>query len=295
MDHKLSWNLHMHASSNKVLRRANAIRMLTHGKNTLKISLLIRIFKAMIRSAYDYGAAILTTIPKSRLDKLEQIQNQVLRSILGGFKSTPKVLLNIETGIYPVKDRWDLLTYNYHLRLNGKTYNPAYETIHQLTKQVSTWKTKSTPAIILHLRQLDPTENKLFRKPPSQTPDVEPLPPWKHFDIPSNFFPLAKKHARDSNDSNQLFNLLMSNQDPNSLEIYTDGSVCKKTKTASCAFHIPKKKVGEAWLLENFRNSFNAKLHAIRQALYHLNNYEVEAVTMFPVLVITISTILLLY
>jgi hypothetical protein len=86
MDHKLSWDLHMHAISNKVLRRANAIRMLTHGKNTLKISLLIRIFKAMIRSAYDYGAAILTTIPKSRLDKLEQIQNQVLRSILGGFK-----------------------------------------------------------------------------------------------------------------------------------------------------------------------------------------------------------------
>ena len=235
----------------------------------------------MIRSAYDYGAAILTTIPKSRLDKLEQIQNQVLRSILGGFKSTPKVLLNIETGIYPVKDRWNLLAYNYLLRLNGKTWNPAYETIHQLTKQVPTWKTKSTPAVILHIRKLDPTGKKLFRNPPSQTPVVEPLPPWKHFDIPSNYFPLPKKLARDSNDSNQLFNLLMSNQDPNSLEIYTDGSVCKKTKTASCAFHIPKKKVGEAWLLENFTNSFNAELHAIRQALYHLNNYEIDAVTIF--------------
>nr|CAH0099247.1 unnamed protein product [Daphnia galeata] len=200
------------------------------------MSLLIRIFKAMIRSVYDYGAVILTTIPKTRLDKLEQIQNQVLRSILGG--------------IYPVKDRWDLLAYNYLLRLNGKPWNPAYETIHQLTKQMSTWKTKSTLAAILHLRQLDPTEKKLFRKPPSQTPDVEPLPPWKHFNIPSNYFPLVKNHARDSNHSNQLFNLLISNQHPNSLEIYTDGSVCKKTKTASCAFHIPKKKVGEAWLLE---------------------------------------------
>ncbi len=123
-----------------------------------------------------------------------------------------------------------MLAYNYLLRLNGKTWNPAYETIHQLTKQVSTWKTKSTPAVILHLRQLDPTGKKLFWKPPSQTPDVELLPPWKHFYIPSNYFPLPKKQARDSNDSNQLFNLLMSNQDPNSLEIYTDGSVCKKNQ-----------------------------------------------------------------
>ena len=114
--------------------------MLIHGKNTLKIFLVIRIFKAMIRSVYDYGSVILTTIPKTRLDKLEQVQNQVLRSILGCFKSTQKVLLlNIETGIYPVKDRWDLLAYNYLLQLNGKPCNRAYDTIHHLNKQMSSW------------------------------------------------------------------------------------------------------------------------------------------------------------
>ncbi len=56
MDHKLSCEPQIQAITNKILsqQRANLIRMMTYGKNTLKIPLLIRIFKAMIRSAYDY-------------------------------------------------------------------------------------------------------------------------------------------------------------------------------------------------------------------------------------------------
>jgi len=133
----------------------------------------------MIRSAYDFGSIILTTTTKSKLDKLEQAQNQILRIILGGFKSTPRVLLNIETGIYPFKDIWDQLAYNYILRLNEKPWNPAYETIKQL--MIKTWKINSVPAAIIQLRKLDPTRRKFFRNTSSYTPEVEPLPPWKHF------------------------------------------------------------------------------------------------------------------
>jgi ribonuclease HI len=281
MDHKLSREPQIQATPHKILRRAFLIRMMTYGKNTLKIPLLIRIFKAMIRSAYDYGSTILTTIPKTRLEKLEQAQNQILRTIIGCFKSTPKALLNIETGIYPVKDRWDQLAYNYFLRLNEKPWNPAYGTIQELTRRQTTWKTNSTPAAITHLRKLDPTGKIFFKKPSSQTPEVEPLPPWKHFSIPTNYFPLTKKQATESNQTNQLFNSLTRNPNTNHLEVYTDGSVCESTKTASCAFHIPKKKESEAWLLKNSTNSFNAELYAIRQALYYLNKYEMDSATIF--------------
>jgi hypothetical protein len=135
LDQKLSWEPHIKSTIDKVHRRSNLIRTLTYGKNTLKTTQLIRIHKAMIRSAYDYGSIILTTITKTRPDKLEQAQNQIIRTILGGFKSTPRVLLNIETGIYPVKERWDLLAYNYILRLNEKPWNPAYDTIKKILKK----------------------------------------------------------------------------------------------------------------------------------------------------------------
>lgn len=42
-----------------------------------------------------------------------------------------------------------------------------------------------------------------------------------------------------------------------------------------------KKKEEKAWLLKKFTNSFNAELYAIRQALYHLNNYEMDTTTIF--------------
>ena len=108
----------------------------------------------MIRSVYDYGSVILTTIPKTRLDKLEQVQNQVLCSsdVSNQPRKSKYILLNIETGIYPVKDRWDQLAYNYLLRVNGKPWNRAYDTIHHLNKEMSSWKTNSTPAEMSHLR-----------------------------------------------------------------------------------------------------------------------------------------------
>ena len=64
--------------------------------------LLLRIYKALIRSKLDYGASGLINIPNSRIESLEKTQNQLLRIILGCLKSTPKALLHIETDTPPL-------------------------------------------------------------------------------------------------------------------------------------------------------------------------------------------------
>ncbi|KZS18271.1 Uncharacterized protein APZ42_015591 [Daphnia magna] len=181
---------------------------------------------------------------ESRLGKLEQAQNQILRIILGCFKSTPRALINIETGIYPVKD--------------------------SLSHHPTTYADEN------NLENLQYPSSHL-----PHTPEVEPIPPWKHFHKPTTYFPLTNKQARNSTLTAQIFRTLTENPDPNHLEKNTDGSVCESTKTASCAFYIPKKKEEKAWLLKKFTNSFNAELYAIRQALYHLNNYEMDTATIF--------------
>jgi hypothetical protein len=66
LDQKLSWELHTKKIINKIQKRANLIRTLTYGKNTLKLPLLIRIFKTMIRSDYDYGSFVLGSMRKTR-------------------------------------------------------------------------------------------------------------------------------------------------------------------------------------------------------------------------------------
>lgn len=281
LDQKLSWEPHTKTIINKIQKRANLIRTLTYGKNTLKLPLLIRIFKAMIRSAYDYGSFVLGSMPKTRINKLNQAQNQILRIILGCLKSTPRALLKMETGIHPVESRWEQLAYRYLIRLNEKPWNPAYDTVQQLIKATAKWKPNSTPAAIIHLRKLDQTTKTLFKSPVSHTPEVEPLPPWKDFHIPTKYFPLKKKEALNSTRTAQIFLSLTSLQDPNHLAIYTDGSVCESSKTSTCAFYVPQHGEKKAWFLQKPTISFVAELYGIRQALYYLNEQEIPSVTIY--------------
>lgn len=57
------------------------------------------------------------------------------------------------------------------------------------------------------------------------------------------FFPLKKRQAANTTQTNQLFLSITNNPNPDHLAIYTDGSVCGTTKTASCTFYVPKHQV----------------------------------------------------
>ena len=105
-DRKFKWGIHTQTLVNNIRRKANLFKMLTRGKTTPKPTLVIPIYKAMVRSKLDYGSVILTAITASRTLDLKRAQNQILRIILECFQSTPTALLNMETGIAPVVQRW---------------------------------------------------------------------------------------------------------------------------------------------------------------------------------------------
>ena len=121
----------------------------------------------MIRSKLDYGALILTTIPKTKLKKLETTQNQILRGILGCFKSTPIPLIQIETGISPIKDRWDMLATRYLTNLSTKTWNSAYPSLSKMAKNTKIWKPMSTPEMSKYLTELDVVSSPLILQEPA--------------------------------------------------------------------------------------------------------------------------------
>lgn len=64
-DKKLNWNLHIEDNLRKTKRLNNLLRTLTFGKNCLPIPLLMRTYKAMIRSRTEYGALIFASLPVS--------------------------------------------------------------------------------------------------------------------------------------------------------------------------------------------------------------------------------------
>ncbi|KZR98268.1 Uncharacterized protein APZ42_006387 [Daphnia magna] len=80
-DHKLTWENHINLLSASLTHSHNLIKMLTYGKTTLKLPLLVKIYNAMTRSKLNYGALALSSIPRSKLQKLEIKQNQILKTI----------------------------------------------------------------------------------------------------------------------------------------------------------------------------------------------------------------------
>jgi hypothetical protein len=118
LDSKLNWDAHTNHILHSINRKANLLKLLMSGKSTLNTGLLIRTYKALIRSKIDYGSIVLSSMNKSKLLKLEQTQNTILRNILGCLKSTPTALIYIESGLTPIKHRRDLLSSRYLMKLN---------------------------------------------------------------------------------------------------------------------------------------------------------------------------------
>ena len=68
-------------------------------------------------SIADYGVPIWWDNQKSLLDKYQKLQNLALRRILGAFKTSPIMAMELEAAIPPPKIRFNKICMNYSLRI----------------------------------------------------------------------------------------------------------------------------------------------------------------------------------
>ena len=89
----------------KLNSRLNVMRAMTSIKLGLNFNVLKTFYIACMRSIIDYSALQLITSNENKLNKLEKIQNEALRLMLGAPRWTKLVNLRQETGIVPVSVR----------------------------------------------------------------------------------------------------------------------------------------------------------------------------------------------
>ena len=89
----------------KLNSRLNVMNAMTHIKLGLNFNVLKTFYIACMRSIIDYSALQLVTSNENKLNKLEKIQNEALRLMLGAPRWTKLVNLRPETGIVPVSVR----------------------------------------------------------------------------------------------------------------------------------------------------------------------------------------------
>jgi hypothetical protein len=93
----LTWKPHIEYLKVDCTRRMNILKAMssvTWGSST---KVLRRFYIAYIRAKINYGAVIYGSAAKTHLNKLNVIQNSCMRLILGAFKTTPILSLEIVT------------------------------------------------------------------------------------------------------------------------------------------------------------------------------------------------------
>jgi hypothetical protein len=108
LDTKLQWGPHLEKLEANMTRRIMALTKLTASTWGARVSRAKRIYNAVVRPAWMYGAkvwchpAALHHGRKGTIKKLQTIQNNCLRRISGAYRATPQDILELETGIPPV-------------------------------------------------------------------------------------------------------------------------------------------------------------------------------------------------
>ena len=266
-DKKLSFIPHIKALKAKCLKALDILKVLSNTNWGGDRSVLLNLYRSLVRSKLDYGSIVYGSARKSYLQCLDTIHHQGLRLALGAFRTSPVESLYAESNepsLYTSREKLSL-QYTTKLAANPKNpahtcvFNPKYERFYN-----------NTPSAIkpLGLRiqpLLEQTNISIKNVQPFSLPSKEPWaqnPPKVILDLHKN-----KKSEVDSHIFKTEF-LEIKSAYKHYMSIYTDGS--KQDEKVACAVISPN--FTDSIRLPDNSSIFTAEAKAIDIALYHIRD-----------------------
>ncbi|KAE9528885.1 hypothetical protein AGLY_012460 [Aphis glycines] len=131
-DKKLSWKSHIMSLKKNSYKSLNVIKSLSHCEWGAEGTILLNVYRSLVRSKLDYGSICYGNSKSKLLNIVDTIHNAGLRCSIGAFKSSPIVSLLSLTGEPPLQYRRTILSLNYIDRILS---SPENSTIHFLNKK----------------------------------------------------------------------------------------------------------------------------------------------------------------
>src|SRR5436189_2319940 len=132
LDSKLSFKEHVKIKISTATRIFHQIARLSNTERGLSFQAMRQLYIVCITSVADYGVPIWWNNQKSLLEKYQKLQNAALRKILGAFKTSSYMAMELEAAIISSKARFDRICKNYTLRIMQISKN------HSIRLKVST-------------------------------------------------------------------------------------------------------------------------------------------------------------
>ena len=89
-------------------------------------SVLLKLYRSLIRSKLDYGCIVYGSARPSYIKMLNTVHHQGLRLALGAFRTSPVESLYVEAGELPLEHRRIKLSLQYVTKLKSTPSNPAF-------------------------------------------------------------------------------------------------------------------------------------------------------------------------
>ena len=128
-DQKLSFIPHLKALKTKCLKALDIIKVVSNQEWGADKSVLLNLYRSLIRSKLDYGSIVYGSARPSYLKMLNTIHHQGLRLALGAFRTSPVESLYVEAGELPLEERRIKLSLQYLTKLKSTPSNPAYNCV----------------------------------------------------------------------------------------------------------------------------------------------------------------------
>ncbi len=260
-DNKLNFKAHIDYLRKKCQSSLNLLKVVSKMDWGADRTVMLRLYRALVRSKLDYGCMIYSSARQSYLKKLIPIQNQALRLCLGAFRTSPMQSLYVEANEPPLHLRWEKLSLQYALKLTSNPDNPAYDKAFR--SRLQHFYTSKPSAIKSFAFRIKDAFSQVCDNPNEISPRKIPqTPPWKlikpEIDLSLRSF---KKSSTDPLIYQDKFWELREKY-PQHIPIYTDGSKDQdKVGAAATCCGLNKQK-----RLPSNASIYTAELHALKMA-----------------------------
>ena len=224
-DQKLSFIPHLKSLKSRCMKALDIIKVVANQEWGADKSVLLNLYRSLIRSKLDYGCIVYGSARPSYLKMLNTIHHQGLRLAIGAFRTSPVESLYIEAGELPLEERRIKLSLQYITKLKSIPSNPAYKCVFEpefVEKYLRNTKTIKPLGIRMkeHLQAGDIHLEKINDE------DIYDIPPWE-LSFPTVNLTLTSKPKSETLESDYRQRFLEINdsyENNNFAAIYTDGS-----------------------------------------------------------------------
>ena len=264
-DQKLTWEHHIKNLILSCQKGLNLLKILSNKSWGADTTVLLKIYRSIIRSKIDYGCIAYNSATNTILKKLDTVQNSALRISLGAYRTSPIGSLQCEASEPPLSKRRAYLSISYATKIAINRRNPVYNNTFS-NRYAQSFRQKSRAHTTFYERINRYQEHYQVNFPNFFKPDPAPVPPWT-IDSPEINTSLSIFNKNDTNHSliKVRFQSILSNLQGYET-IYTDAS---KTENGVAAAVVTRNETLK-FKMPQYSSTFTGELYAILEALNYI-------------------------